>query len=125
MFLNMVFVGAGGFIGSVGRYLVYQLLRPHFSSFPVSTLIINVLGCFLIGVFSGFAEKQAPVHASLVLFLIVGVLGGFTTFSAFGLETMDLIRAQQLTLAVLNILLSLVLGLGAVWIGRWLTVGAS
>lgn len=119
MFLNILMVGAGGFIGSVARYLVSVFVRSAYpSQFPLGTLVANVVGCFSIGFFSAYAEKHYPAHALSLLFLTTGVMGGFTTFSAFGLETIGLIRGQQLMLAIFNVLLSLILGLGAVWIGR-------
>lgn len=119
MLLDIVFVGVGGFIGSVARYLIYLFIRSSYPSpFPIGTLFVNVVGCFLIGFVSAYLEKQHPAHALALLFLATGLIGGFTTFSAFGLETIMLIREQHFTLAILYILLSLSLGLGAVWVGR-------
>ena len=88
--------------------------------FPVGTLVVNGVGCFLIGLVSAYVGKHYPANSGLLLFLSTGMIGGFTTFSAFGLETVALIQGQQLALALLNILLNLTLGLGAVWAGRWI-----
>ncbi len=120
MVTNILLVGAGGFLGSIARYLVSILLvpAPATSSFPLSTLLVNVSGCFALGTLAGYIERSNTVPTNLVLFLAVGVLGGFTTFSAFGLETITLIRNHQIDFAIMNVSLSLILGLGAVWIGR-------
>lgn len=112
---NLLWVGAGGFIGSIARFALSLGIRALAPGFPIATLIINVLGSFAIGYIAGSAEKYS---ASTLLFLSVGVLGGFTTFSTFSLETLELIRHHQVGPAVANILLSVLLGLAAVWFGR-------
>lgn len=121
MLLNIILVGAGGFIGSVARYLIYLSMKPQNSTFPVGTLTVNVVGCFLIGLLAAYAERSLPARSSLVLFLSTGLLGGFTTFSAFGLETVTMIRDRQLTLAITYVFLSLLLGLSAVFLGKFLS----
>lgn len=120
MLTNCLLVGLGGFIGAVARYLVYLLARAYSPiPFPIATLIVNTVGCFIVGALSEIIEKHHPTHSSFILFASVGVLGGFTTFSAFGLESIAFFRSQQMGLAVLNILANLMLGLMAVLIGRW------
>ena len=121
MLLNVILVGAGGFIGSVARYLIYLFMKPQNSTFPVGTLTVNVVGCFLIGLLAAYAERSLPARSSLMLFLSTGLLGGFTTFSAFGLETVTMIRDRQLTLAITYVFLSLLLGLSAVFLGKFLS----
>jgi CrcB protein len=79
---------------------------------------VNILGCFAIGILNGWIERQPAANPSLQLFVSVGILGGFTTFSTFGWETMQLLRMQQTGLAVFNVVASLSLGFGAVWLGR-------
>lgn len=118
---DILIVGLGGFIGTICRYLVYLTMGSKTnSSFPFATLLINLSGCLLIGIFASLIEKE--VMASRYLFLIgsVGFLGAFTTFSTFGLETMNLLKEQQLAWAVLNVLANVILGVVAVWIGRQL-----
>jgi fluoride exporter len=116
---NILLVGAGGFLGSIARYLtggvIYSWVRTPW--LPWGTLVVNVLGCLIIGFLGGLAEARQVLGPEVRLFLFIGVLGGFTTFSTFGYETFALLRDGQTLQAVLNILLQLLLGLGAVWAG--------
>lgn len=108
-------VGLGGFLGSVLRFMVggwAQRLAP-LGGFPVGTLAVNVCGCLAIGLLGGLADQRQWLDAGQRLFLLVGVLGGFTTFSSFAFETFGLAQDGALGRALLNILLQLVLGLGA------------
>ncbi len=111
-------VGAGGFVGSVGRYLlsgwVHRLLP--YTAFPWGTLAVNVSGCFLIGLFSGLADSRQLWGPELRLFVMLGVLGGFTTFSSFAYETAALARDADLARALTNIALQVALGLCAAWL---------
>jgi CrcB protein len=113
-------VGAGGFLGSVLRYLVGGAIQSAFagSTFPYGTLVVNVTGCFAIGLVSELIEAQGAFGSAARAFLVVGVLGGYTTFSAFGNETANLMRDGQRVAAVMNIGGQLVLALCAVWLGR-------
>jgi fluoride exporter len=119
---KILLVGIGGFIGSILRFLfsglVHQWTRRD--DFPVGTLAVNVLGCLVVGFLSQLAEERGALTAEARAFLITGILGGFTTFSSFGNETMNLWRDGESFFALLNIAAQLVLGLGAVWIGRML-----
>jgi CrcB protein len=112
-------VGAGGFLGSVLRYwvtgAVYGLVAAP--RVPWGTLVVNVAGCFAIGLLGGLAETRGVLTASARLFLFIGVLGGFTTFSTFGYETLALLREQAVARALLNAGLQLTLGVGAAWVG--------
>jgi fluoride exporter len=116
---ELLLVGAGGCLGSVCRYLlggwVYKLLSKPL--LPWGTLAVNVLGCLVIGVLGGLTESRQTFSPGTRLFLFIGVLGGFTTFSTFGYETFALARDGQLALTLANIALQLLLGLGAVWAG--------
>lgn len=116
---HAVWAGAGGFIGSVLRFGVGAVVTRHLStaSMPVATLVVNVAGCLAIGVLTGAAQSRVALPAELRVFLVVGILGGFTTFSAFGNETMMLVRADAHWRALANVALNVVVGLSAVWIG--------
>jgi fluoride exporter len=118
--LKLFWVGIGGFAGSVLRYLVSGWVQESSRSvsFPYGTLAVNVVGCLLIGGLSYLADERGLLHAEARLFLIVGVLGGFTTFSAFSNETFALLRAGEFVPAAANVLLSVFLCLTAVWLGR-------
>jgi len=117
---NMLLVGVGGFIGSVLRYwmsgYVQQLTKN--SVFPLGTFAVNVLGCFIIGFLSQLAEDYGVFTVEARLFVFIGFLGGFTTFSTFGNETMNLLRDGQALLSFGNITGQVVFGLGARWLGR-------
>jgi CrcB protein len=112
-------VGLGGFIGCVARYLVSVLMIQFIAApaFPYATLIVNVVGCFLIGLLSSLAENTNMFSPEMQLFLIVGILGGFTTYSAFGYQTLTLARDGQMLAAFLNVSTHIILGFGAVWLG--------
>ena len=110
-------VGVGGFVGSVLRFKLGGVILHHSASwrFPLSTFCVNVIGCFVIGALAGFAERQA-ISAELRLLLFTGLLGGFTTFSAFGIEGVNLIRRGDFGVSVGYALLSVVCGFAAVFI---------
>lgn len=112
-----LWVGLGGFIGSVARYGVALWLAPgEIGRFPWATFAVNCVGCLLIGVLAGVFAR-APAPDAVRLFAITGVLGGFTTFSAFGLESVTLLRRGDLGAALLYILGSVLVGVVAVWLG--------
>lgn len=117
--VKILLVGAGGFVGSVLRYLTAGLAHRVVPSsfFPIGTLAANVIGCFAIGALAGVAEARGVIGAHTRLFLMIGLLGGYTTFSTFGFETFALARDAETVKAVANVLLSVTLGLMAVWIG--------
>lgn len=116
---RLLWVGAGGFIGSSLRFLVsgwvYRALPT--AAFPWGTLAVNVLGCFLIGLASGVAESRGVLGPGLRLFLLIGLLGGFTTFSTFAYETVTLGQDSETARALANVGLQVVCGLVAVWAG--------
>lgn len=118
--LPMVLVGVGSLIGGVLRYSLstwmYRVLDNPW--FPYGTLAVNGLGCLGIGFLAGLAESRLAFTPEARLFIFVGILGGFTTFSSFALETFSLARDTQSAAALLNIGLQLALGLIAVWIGN-------
>lgn len=108
--LNCLLVGLGGFIGAVMRYLVGLIPIKNPEQFPINTFVINIVGALAIGVIAFYAAKNQSLDAKLVLFLKVGICGGFTTFSTFSLETASLIKNGCLLTAVIYIILSVVLG---------------
>lgn len=116
---DILLVGIGGFVGSVARYKLGGLVL-HLTAqerFPYSTFAINLLGCLVVGLLAGLAEKHELFGPGTRLFLFTGLMGGFTTFSAFGLEAVFLIRRGELWLAALYAGSSVVLGIAAVWLG--------
>jgi fluoride exporter len=116
--MKLVFIiGAGSFIGGVSRYLLSQFVQLKFySTFPYGTLVVNILGCFLIGAVFGLSER-GNIGPDWRLFLATGILGGFTTFSAFSNETISMLRDGQFLPASLYVGASIVLGLLATIIG--------
>ena len=118
---NLLFVGIGGFIGALLRYLVSGYIQnlSHRIDFPYGTLAVNITGCFLIGALSQLVELQWDITAEIRLLLLVGLLGSFTTYSTFGNETLTLIQDQRLFLALMNIGTHLFLGLLAVLLGQF------
>jgi CrcB protein len=117
---HLLLVGAGGFLGSVARALLSNLVQQSsHSQFPWGTLAVNVIGCFVIGLLAQLGEARDIFSHDTRAFLFVGLLGGFTTYSSFGNETINLWRQGTGWLALGNIAVQMVLGLGAVLIGRW------
>lgn len=116
---SILLVGLGGFIGSVARYKLGGLVL-HLTAqerFPYSTFAVNVLGCLVIGLLAGLTERYELFGPGTRLFLFTGLLGGFTTFSAFGLDAVFLVRRGELLVAALYAGASVVLGITAVWLG--------
>lgn len=116
---GLLLVALGGAIGSVSRFKLSGLVLHHTIDwrFPAGTFVVNVVGCLVAGVLAALAEKHHFFDADVRLLLFTGFLGGFTTFSAFGLETMNLLKRGDVAVATANIVLSVVLGLLALWIG--------
>lgn len=116
---NLLIAGLGGFIGTMLRYLlnswIYKLLT--YPIFPLGVLVINLIGCLLIGFLSGLAETRDAFTPEVRIFIFIGILGGFTTFSSFGYDTFGLLRNSQFLYAAINICVQVFGGLGAVWGG--------
>lgn len=118
-FSQVLLVGLGGFIGSSLRFVVglWVLNLAGLGAFPYGTLVVNVLGCMAIGLLGGFSDLHGGLNPGLRLFLITGVLGGFTTFSAFAYETLSLAHSAQAMTAVASVVLQTSLGFSAAWLG--------
>ena len=116
---QILLIGCGGFLGSIARFLAsgwVQRLAPA-SAFPWGTLAVNAAGCFLIGLAGGLSETKGVLDPNQRALVLIGFLGGFTTFSTFGWETLALMRGASLARAFANCGLQVGLGLLAVWAG--------
>ncbi len=115
-----LYVGLGGFIGSVLRYWVGNAVQQFANNpaFPFGTLAVNLVGCLVIGFLSQLADARGVFTPEARLFVFVGILGGFTTFSTFGNETMNFLRGGEGLPALLNVGLHIFVGLAAIWLGR-------
>jgi len=122
MIAKILIVGFGGFAGSVLRFLMCGLADKLTASFamPCGTLLVNLTGSFLIGILGRLADTKGLISHELRLLLIVGLLGGFTTFSSFSYEVFHLIKESNYILAVTNVTLQVVISLMAVAAGYWL-----
>lgn len=117
--INCLFVGIGGFVGSVLRYIV-GMIPIKFFGIPLNTFIVNVAGAFVIGLVVALCAKNPMVDSRLFLMLKVGLCGGFTTFSTFSLETVDLIKGGSWFIAFVYIVLSVVLCIGAILAAQYI-----
>jgi CrcB protein len=116
---QLLLVGLGGFLGSISRFVMagtFNRFSPALG-FPVGTLTVNILGCLLIGLLHGLAETRSLLDPDIRIFLFIGVLGGFTTFSTFGFESLALLKDGAILKASANIFLHVFVGLAAVWLG--------
>lgn len=113
----------GGAFGSAARYTLSGYVLHHTIDwrFPAGTFAVNVIGCLVAGLLAGLAEQRELFTPETRLLVFTGVLGGFTTFSAFGMETMFLLRRGEVLIAGANVLLSVAAGLAALWLGLVLT----
>ena len=113
----LLIVGFGGGIGAIARYKLSGLVLHHSLDwrFPAGTFVVNVVGCLVAGVLAALVEKHNYFTPETRLFLFTGILGGFTTFSAFGVETVALLRRNELGIASLYIGLSVTCGLAVLW----------
>ena len=120
MFMSYLVVMAGGALGSGARMWMSLFCAVRFGeTFPVGTLVVNALGCLVIGAFSALTGPDGVIWTSPLVrqFVMIGILGGFTTFSSFGLQTINLMGDGEWLYAALNILLSVVVCLAFVWLG--------
>lgn len=115
--VKLILIAAGGAVGTIGRYAMSGLAhRITQTVFPAGTLVVNLLGSFLIGLLWGLFEGST-LSPQLRSFLFIGILGGFTTFSSYSLETLNLMRDGEMKLAFMNMLLNNVLGIALAFAG--------
>jgi fluoride exporter len=113
-----LFVGIAGLAGTLLRYWLSGFVaRRYGETFPVGTMVVNVLGCLLAGAIFNLTEERFLINPTLRTVILIGFLGGFTTFSSYGLQTFTLLRDGEFGLATLNVAVSNVLGLVMVWVG--------
>lgn len=113
--MQILIVGLSGFLGAITRYLISQA-KLHVA-FPVNTLVINTLGCFFAGLLASLTVRIFPEHKQLLTLISLGFIGSFTTFSTFSMETLELLGSNSIGLALVNLFLSVFLGLLASWVG--------
>ncbi len=121
---TLVWIGMGGFVGAVLRYLVSGYIQniTKATGFPYGTLAVNIIGSFIIGLAFFYIESSSTIDPQTKSFVLVGVLGAFTTFSTFSIETFDLLQGGQVMGALVNMGAHGLLGMLAVWSGRMLPV---
>jgi len=116
--LKAFVVGCGGFLGAMARYGLTGLVHSRTDTlFPLGTMVVNVTGCLVIGVLMSLIEDRQLFSPNVRIFLTIGLLGGFTTFSSLGYETLELLRAGSMRLALWNVLGNVAAGLAAVFAG--------
>jgi CrcB protein len=122
LYVNLLLVAIGGAVGSAARYLLTAAVARHTPPvFPFGTFAVNAAGCVVLGLIVGAAEQRFLLSTGARAFLLVGVLGGFTTFSTFALENVQLIRAGDVAYAALNTAGQVAIGILGLWAGYALT----
>ncbi len=116
---QILLVGMGGCLGAMARYKLGGWVLHHTSDwrFPLSTFVVNILGCLAAGILAGLVEKHDLFSPDARLLLFTGILGGFTTFSAFGLETVYLLQRREIVMALANAAASVSCGVFVLWLG--------
>lgn len=117
-YVNLLLIAIGGALGSVARFLFSTaVLRASGSLFPLGTFAVNVAGCVAFGLIAGAAEQRVPLSPDLRAFLLIGVIGGFTTFSSYAFESFSLVRDGQLLWASINVIGQVIAGVMGLAIG--------
>ena len=117
---NIIAVGAGSFIGGIARYLVSLAMKGISKGFPWATVLVNLIGCLIIGLLWGFLSRNASESTSWGLFLTVGLCGGFTTFSTFSKEALTMLQTGQIWGFACYIALSILAGIALVALGYYI-----
>lgn len=116
--MKILLIGLAGLVGTLLRYWIAGVVaRRYGEAFPAGTLLVNLLGCFLAGLLFYLLQERFAVNQTLHTIMMVGLLGGFTTFSAYGLQTFTMLRDGAFAPAALYLLLSNAVGLMMVWVG--------
>lgn len=120
--MNVLYVALGGALGSVARYLLSTIVHRYLAAdFPYGTFAVNIIGCAVFGLIVGFAENRFDLTPAFRAFFLVGILGGFTTFSAFTFDTHELLRTAAFFRAAFNVVGQTTIGLFALWLGYIIT----
>ena len=117
MVIKILYIAIGGSLGSILRFLFSHFCKIYVPFFPAGTLLVNVLGSFFIGFFASYLNNKEVSEIIVRYFLIIGLLGSFTTFSAFSIETLELYKQDGLSLSLLYVILSVILSIFAAYIG--------
>ena len=118
MWMQFLYIGVGGFLGAIARYVLSKEVMRYFKgTFPLGTLLVNLIGCFLLGFILTASLKKGVISPELKTALTTGFLGAFTTFSTFTYETLTLLEGANSFLALGNVVLSVILGLVMGWLG--------
>lgn len=116
--MKILYIGLAGMLGTLGRYWLSGVVaRRYGETFPLGTLFVNIIGCFLAGLLFYLMQERFLVNQTLRTIIMIGFLGGFTTFSSYGLQTFTLLRDGEIAFAALNLIVSNVVGLLMVWAG--------
>lgn len=116
--VKLLLIGFAGFIGTLGRYWLSGIVaRRYGETFPFGTLLVNLIGCFLVGLLFYLMQERYLVNQNVRSIVLIGLLGGFTTFSSLGLQTFTLLEDHEIALAALNLVASNIMGLLLVWAG--------
>jgi CrcB protein len=118
LYVNLLLIAIGGALGSMARFLLSSfVLRATASLFPWGTFAVNLIGCIVFGIIIGLSEHRLSLTPELRAFLLIGILGGFTTFSSFAFESFALLRDGQMAAAAFNVFGQVITGLAGVWAG--------
>jgi CrcB protein len=116
--LNLLAIAIGGAIGAIARYLLSTfVLRVSGTLFPLGTFVVNAIGCLVFGAIAGATSQRVQISSTVRLFLLTGILGGFTTFSSYAFESFALVRDGQFAWATINVVGQVVAGLIGLWAG--------
>jgi len=117
LIIKILYIAIGGSIGSILRFLFSNFCKIYFPFFPIGTLAVNVLGSFFIGLFVSYLNNKEVSEIIVRYFFIIGLLGSFTTFSAFSIETLELYKQDGLSLSLLYVILSIIFSIFSAYIG--------
>ena len=120
--LNILSVGLGGFIGAICRYLIGLIPINETTIFPIKTFAVNVIGCVVIAIVTVIAAKNTSLNSHMLLFLKVGLCGGFTTFSTFALESANLMKNGNVMISLIYVLGSVLVGVGVIFAIEYFTM---